>query len=472
MRIPLEVALDARVLVGVAALVSWAWWAGRARRKAARENHVLSLGGTHWNQFQVCQHILITGATGAGKTLGAVLPILSQFFRHQPRFGGVCIDIKGVLHERVREIATFHGRAHDVVVLEVRPPEAGPEWTPPHRLNLVGDRTIPFATYAQCIVDTAVALGNRNEQAFFRSAAQIHLAKALEALDAAGLPVTLENAHHVLVNPADTRALVQRLTVAELAEHFRLYLAQPPEQLAGIQGTVRNYLHYFVQPAMAEVFCRDSTFALSDVDRGRILCVGLPQRYQVERRFVGTFLKHLFFLHALKRYDQPRHEREQHNLLLLLVDECHHFVSTSEHGLSDHSVIDIIREARVCVVAATQSTTSLIPVLGAEPARVFTLNLRNRFIFTAADEEDAKASADFIGKRMVWERTSGWSGGRFHQSGRWKEEHRFKTSDLRSLRPHRAVVVHSRGTRRKVHLPPRQADGSVSAWYRKGGFFR
>lgn len=36
-------------------------------------------------------------------------------------------------------------------------------------------------------------------------------------------------------------------------------------------------------------------------------------------------------------------------------------MTRSEHGLSDHSVVDIIREAKVGPAAATQSTTSLIP---------------------------------------------------------------------------------------------------------------
>lgn len=439
-------------------------------REFLRDDIVIRLGGFEWDRQCACQHFLITGATGAGKTLSGVLPILMQFFRNQPRFGGLCIDVKGVLHEHVIEIARHHGRSNDVLVLEVRPPEAGPDWQPRHRFNLVGDRTIPFATYAQCVVDTAVALGNTNEQAFFRNAAQIHIGKALEALADAGLPVTLENAHNVLVNPDDTRALLQRLKSAELAEHFRLYLAQPAEQLAGVVGTVRNYLHHFAQPGIAEVFCRDSTYQLRDVDDGKIVCIGLPQRLQTERRFVGTFLKHLFYLHALNRYDQPKPQRDRHNLLLLLVDECQRFVTRSEHGLSDHSVVDIIREAKVCLVAATQSTTSLIPALGAEQAKVFTLNLRNRLIFTAADEDDAKASADFIGKRVGHDRTTGWSAGRYHQSYRNIDEHQIKPDRLRGLGKHACVVVHCGKGHRKVVLPPREADGSVPVWYRTRRF--
>lgn len=69
--------------------------------------------------------------------------------------------------------------------------------------------------------------------------------------------------------------------------------------------------------------------------------------------------------------------------------------------MSDYNCIDVIREAQATVVAAAQSSTSFIPPLGKEKARVFTLNLRNRLIFKAADEEGALESADFLGKKRV-----------------------------------------------------------------------
>jgi type IV secretory pathway TraG/TraD family ATPase VirD4 len=324
------------------------------------------------------------------------------------------------------------------------------------------------------VVDTAVALGNRQEQSFFRRAAQIHIAKALEALAALGYEVTLENAHNLLVNVPDTQATIAQLAAQEschaLAEHFRNYLAQPPEQLAGITGTVGNYLHYFTQPEIAEVFCRDSTFALREVDQGKIICLALPQRYQTERRFVGTFLKLLFYTHALSRFDVPRSERAKHNLLLLLADECQHFVTVSEDGLSDHSVVDVVREAGVAVIAATQSTTSLVPVLGAEQAKVFTLNLRNRFIFTAADEEDARASAEFLGKVTQRERSVTRGEGRRTETVSEREAYRIKPHHLRDLWKHRCVIVHCTQGYRKVLLPPREPDGSVSRWFRRWNF--
>ncbi|PWU19883.1 MAG: hypothetical protein C5B50_05485 [Verrucomicrobia bacterium] len=427
-----------------------------------------------WDRRTFCQHFLITGATGSGKTLGGILRLLFQVFKHEPRFGGLCVDVKGLLHEKVVEMAKHFGRPDDVVVLQVRSNSATTEWRPVNRLNLVGDRSIPFGTYARCVADTAAALGNRQEQTFFRRAGQIHIGKGLEALHALGYEVTLENVHNMLVNPGDTARVVKELGTKEttrgLAEHFQNYLAQPPEQLAGIVGTVGNYLHYFTEPAIAEVFCRDSTFALEDVDKGKIICLALPQKYQTERRFVGTFLKLLFFTHALSRFDADAKRRQLQNMLLFLADEYQQFVTASEDGLSDHSVIDLAREALMAVVAATQSTTSFVPALGTDQAKVLTLNLRNRLIFTSADEDDAKAAAEFLGRKTVKTRSWTWSNGKRSETFTETEDYRVKPHQLRKLRKHQCIVAHANGRFRKFTLPPVQPDGTVPNWYRRSWF--
>jgi len=437
---------------------------------------VAEFKGFIWDRQTFCQHFLITGVTGAGKTLSGMVRLLFQVFTHQPRFGGLCVDVKGTLHELVSEMAAHFQRSGDLVVLRLRSPADPENWVPRHRINLVGDRSIPFSTLARFVVDTAVALGDRNGQSFFRKATQIFIEMAFKALFALGYDVTLENAHDLLVDTAETQRAMQELLANEatrtLGEELQGYLGQPPEQLAGIIGTIRNYLHYFTDPAVAEVFCRDSTFALKDVDQGKIICLALPQSYQTERRFVGTFLKLLFYSHGLARFDAPKAERAGHNLLVLLADECQQFVTSSEDGLSDHSVVDLVREAGLGIIAATQSTTSLIPPLGAEAAKVFTLNFRNRLIFSAADEDDAKASAEFLGKKIVRNKSWTWSDGKRSQTLTEAEDYRIKPHELRKLRKHQCVIVHADGKFRKRMLPPLEPDGTVARWYRRFWFTR
>jgi hypothetical protein len=81
--------------------------------------------------------------------------------------------------------------AEDVLVLEVRPEQASIEWRPEHRFNLISDRSIPYSTYARMVIDAALALGQNNDQSFFREQAELHIARAMETLEILGYDVTL-----------------------------------------------------------------------------------------------------------------------------------------------------------------------------------------------------------------------------------------------------------------------------------------
>jgi Type IV secretion-system coupling protein DNA-binding domain len=153
-------------------------------------------------------------------------------------------------------------------------------------------------------------------------------------------------------------------------------------------------------------------------------------------------------------------------LLILWADEAQRFVTASEDGMSDYNCIDVIREARATVVAAAQSSTSFIPPLGREKARVFTLNLRNRLIFKAADEEGALETADFLGRKRVIRKSWGYHSGKMSRNYSEHEEHKIKPHILRDLAKHNCVVAHCERGHRKRLLPPLEPNGTASAWFR------
>ena len=57
------------------------------------------------------------------------------------------------------------------------------------------------------------------------------------------------------------------------------------------------------------VWRRQEQLRLQEIDRGKIVCVAMPQKFQMERRYVNTFLKMLFYTHALRRFDRPKEEQ-------------------------------------------------------------------------------------------------------------------------------------------------------------------
>lgn len=239
------------------------------------------------------------------------------------------------------------------------------------------------------------------------------------------------------------------------------------EMTATKTGETRvRYLQHFLEPRIAEVFCPgQNTFEFSEIDRGKIICVAMPQKFQAERRYINTFLKMLFYTHVLRRFDKTKANRAGDNLLILWADEAQRFVTASEDGMSDYNCVDVLREANATLVAAAQSSTSFIPPLGEDKAKVLTLNLRNRMIFKAADESGAVESADFLGQKKVIKRNWGFSNGLSSRNYSEQDEHKIKPYILRHLKKHQCVLVHCERGFQKTILPPLEPDGTISKWF-------
>ena len=443
------------------------FFSGNSKRCVAR------LGGLRWKRTQFCRGWLITGDTGSGKTSSGINQLAHQVFQNESTWGGLCIDEKGVYWETLAAMAKHYGREHDLIHLQIRSDDTDSQWKPFHRYNLTGDRSIPFSTYAKFVVDTATSLGQGGDKGFFKSQAQTHIAHALELLYELNRPVTLQGAFELLSDRdlleeemENLEGLLETPRRAAVYAHFaNRFLNQPEEQSGGVRETIGNYLQYFLTPEVAEVFCTDeSTFDFAAIDRGKIILTTMPQKFQTERRYVNTFLKLLYYSHALRRFDKPKSDRAKDNVLILWADEAQRFMTASEDGTSDYNCVDVIREAGATIVAAAQSTTSFVPPLGNDKSKVLTLNLRNRMVFRAADEGDAVQTADFLGKKRVIKRSWGFSAGKRNVNNE-TEEHKIKPHKLRNLRDHECVLVHCERGFRRITLPPLEPNGSIAKWF-------
>ena len=449
-------------------------YAATAKIESAGGQYIVQLKGFAWKREDFCRGWLITGDTGSGKTRSGINQLLFQVFKNDPQWGGLCIDDKGVYWETLVEMAATFKRENDLTLLQVKPDDAPHDWKPRHTFNLLSDSSIPPSTYAKFIVDTVTSLGQRAEQSFFKNQAQTHIGLALELLSRMEMEVSLQNIRNFLLEEKAMDMVLKELKTDfpttrdnQLKDHFeQRYRGQPAEQMGGVKETISNYLQFFLTPDITQIFCASkNSFDFRDIDRGKIICVAMPQKYQMERRYINTFLKMLFYAHALRRFDRPKEERAKDNLIILWADEAQRFVSASEDGMSDYNCVDVMREAKATLVAAAQSSTSFIPPLGEEKAQVLTLNLRNRMIFKAADETGAVDSADFLGQRKVRQKTSGYSGGMATRSYTNVEEHKIKPYELRNLKKHQCVLVHCEKGFRKTLLPPLDADGKIPKWF-------
>ena len=433
-----------------------------------------SIGGFNWERNDFCRGWLITGDTGAGKTF-AINALLHSVFQHEPDWGGLCCDEKGIYHQTLERMARKYGRANDLLLLQTRPDHAEEDWIPPARFNLLSDPTIPWSTYATVIVDTASALASGAEdKGFFKTQAHANIGRGIQLFRLLDLVPTMQHLLEVLQYQPVLKSLLQRLATVkdqgnadarECYDHFlNGYLRQPPEQLGGVISTIYNYLNYFTNPDIVEVFGPDeNSFDFSALDDGAIICLSMPQKYQTERRYITTILKLLFYTHVLRRFDpRPSTQRaaQEDNLLICWQDEAQRFISESDAN------VDVIRQANATTVMAAQSKLSFFPALGTkDKAEVTMLNLRNRIIFKAADKACAEGSADFIGKRMHWKKSyTHGRGGRSTTRSR-EEEYRVKPFELMSLPKFKAVVKHCERGFRKTTIHPVDAEGNTPAWY-------
>ena len=110
---------------------------------------ILRIGPLTWTKEEFCRHFLITGDTGSGKTTSGLNPILVQITQNVPNWGGLVLGSKGTEHHFIRDLLKFHGRSADHVHLKVRPSDASTNWIPPHRYNLLSDRSLSWSTHAK-----------------------------------------------------------------------------------------------------------------------------------------------------------------------------------------------------------------------------------------------------------------------------------------------------------------------------------
>jgi hypothetical protein len=378
--------------------------------------------------------------------------------------GILALDTKGDLSEPLARIADAVDCRGQLVQLEVRPDSAPAHWKPAVTMNFLADTSVPYSTYAKILVDVATAAGQKGGQAFFKVSSQTAIQNSFLALAAMNQPVTIPNCVQIIADLPRLQETGKALeTLSEtrkdlipLLRYFHEFIKQPPEQLGGIRSTVFNYLQPFLAPDIAEVFCPEKpTFSLSEIDQGKLISVEIPQKYQVEKKYVGLLLKVLFYLHALRRYDLSYEERSKKNLIVMVLDEAQESVLVSEDGISDYNVVDKIRGARATTINSTQSPTSYIPPMGGrDKAEVFLLNLGNKIYFTAADKLSSEMLADLIGKHTIKKRTYGRSLGKSNTSWTEQDEHWIKPHVLRSLPKHTAIIKHCEHPYKRVFLQP------------------
>ena len=430
---------------------------------ADRWEIVLKFARFRWTRDKANRHFFITGDTGSGKTTG-MNALFAALMRRDPRLGGVVMANKGDEWFFLEWLAKKYGRTDDIIRL--RPRTVGDAAGQPlPRLNVTGDTRLPFTTRARILVDTAAALNPKDEKSFFKVKGAGHISRALELLSDIGQAPTPTNAYALLTSAIKLRAALDKLTEVDpsarriqLAEIFeQTYLNhEAKEQRAGEIGTSQNYLEYLGTPEIAEIFSSNEpdTCSMLDLDKGKILCIDVPEDYTTERKYIFTVMKLLLYRHALRRYSLPQWQRYALNQLVYVGDEFQTAITASYDGTSDFNVVDRLRDCWLMLVISAQAFESLIPPQTKEQADVLALNLKNLIMYRAASETDALRCANALGKQWIERATRTVHLDHTAHSFQRVEEFRIKPHEFRRLPDHTAVVRHCTNGYKKVCLRP------------------
>jgi type IV secretory pathway TraG/TraD family ATPase VirD4 len=476
--------LSGWVFAALTLFLGWSYFTAVSDRRKTI-NVIFRILGIAFTWDDLCAHLVIIGRSGCGKTAGVLKSILTQMARNADNWGAIILDEKGDFHEMLHGIWTALGKAERLVIVRVPlPEEAAKIDLPPVRVNLIGDRTVPWATYAQLVIDVAVSQGQKTDNAFFKSQGRNIITRIFEALELVGHPVTLATAHAFVSNKDVYKQVIADLELTrnpqalELVQYWLTLDVTSAGQKDGIFSTADNYLMPYSQEIIANVFSSiEPNFTLKEIDNCKLVVPSIPQLYLFNRSYIHAFIKLWFFFDTFRRYDLPNSRQVIQTLPKrgLIIDEAQNSLLGSEEGLADHKAIDKVRGAGAFLIYAMQSYSSAKPNIQDE-SKVNTIfaNMGTHVIHAIKDHPGREtASKMFVSYDKKKTTRSFGHNGDLSVSETTEEKPTRRPDFFLNLRKFEAIVSHVEGRTAHGYIEPVTDDGMrVEEWYRASRFNR
>jgi hypothetical protein len=450
-----------------------------AAPERAGGKHVIKLVGLTWTLEEFLTHWAVVGRSGSGKTAGVIRTLVIQLMHSVPGFGCIAIDEKANFHKVLARICVANGQPDKLIVLRPRRPGSGE--APAHTMNLIGDRSISWETYAQLVIDTAVACGQETNNSFFKLQGRKVITAIFTTLEAVGEVPTLGGAFDFIADDNVYDRTIEKLDglannsprCAGLLSFWRTFDRKAGDERSGIKSTTELYLYPYAAGPLRELLGNPNpTLELRAVDKGKILCPSLPQAYLTQRRYVIAWFKFAGYYHLLRRFDEfDDAEREKLTPIVLLADEGQNSILAAEEGLADHNALDKIREARGTLILAMQSYSSMLPALKGRRDLTETIitNLNNHVVGAIRDETGRELAANIFGKEWQIEKSHSYGGRDSAVVVKRELRHIFHTGIFTRLPQFKCIVFHVSGRWAQGYIPPLTDDGNaVSARWRLG----
>lgn len=304
---------------------------------------------------QVCEGVMVMGASGSGKTTGPVHDI--QLAEMKADFGMLNLSVKLDEAARARRLANKAGRGKDVMVMKMGGPtkmnfldilrEGGPD-----------DVVSAFKQISQ-------ALMGQIEENEWTQMSQQHLSnlvklfilsgKRLEVSELRLAAIDLKT-QKMLLDEAATRISMDTPdahTLKMVSSYFsKEWRMMKDETKASVLMSLTPTLNPFCDGPMRELFCTDTTFHPKMLREGKILimdipCVGEQCVYGIA---ANVIMKYIVQRMIVSDYKEGRITNERTiRPVVIIADECHYLVT-----VTDSEFITTSRSMRCSMFYATQ----------------------------------------------------------------------------------------------------------------------
>lgn len=364
---------------------------------------------------------LVLGRPGTGKTSSLILPAAEELLEYrksdqQHRIGGLVLDVKGNLWNRIRLLAENAGRGDDCVTVRL----AGEvRYNPIHYPNLSPEQLADELMQTIAILNK----GKTGGDAFWLDKARSVIAHGLGLLRGSLGYVTLHEVHMLF---SDDSEVDQAVEVAEsmvdqlpsdqakdLQYRIDFFAGKEWRELdSKIKGIIdseaKRVLEPFSLPEMRETFCcseEDLNFDGFDSiwSHGKLIGLSMSKStHGAAAQAVGALMKIAFQRSMLSRPSRCQADPDLNfdRPVALVIDECQEIITGFGQNGGDPGFFALSRESKCIGFLASQSFAGIRRALGDQESSLQELNgaIVNKIFFALGDEKSAQTAADLAGK--------------------------------------------------------------------------
>jgi hypothetical protein len=355
--------------------------------------------------------ILVTGATGSGKTSSAHYPYTAQLIRlhaqdPKRKLAGLVLDAKGNYAEFVRRQCEAAGRATDYYEVS---PESGV------RYNILSRPDLSAPALAGHVAALLENMQGRGVDPFWQQEAKDLATQCIRVIRlATRREPTMADLYRVATSPESFNSWFEAAQKAARTDDERAEMESvkfwfeaklkslDPRLRSSIAAGLNGVCALFDVPHIRRIFCpetKDEDFLGFDrlIEEGQIVALRVPEsQLKQVAQIVGTMTKLNFqdaVLHRLARAESAG--RDVGRLVFFIVDEYDMFVTQPADG----HYLSKGREAGAVSILACQSLESLVARLRNEHVTAHLLsNLRTKIWLCAEDNYTARQAADLCGE--------------------------------------------------------------------------